>query len=662
MERERADKANGTSLLTFGGLFRVKPLDAILANADEPEHQLNRALGPLQLTLFGVGAIIGAGIFTTVGTAAAGEAGIRYGAGPALMLSFVITAIACAFTALCYAEFAAMVPISGSAYTYSYATLGEVIAWIIGWDLIIEYAVGNIAVAIGWSQYFKTFIEGFGLHIPDWLANNYRTATPEVIASAPHVFGKPIVFNLLAVLIVALITVVLVWGIRESARFNAVMVGIKILVLVFFIIIGFNWVKPANWTPFAPNGWGGISAGASIIFFAFIGFDAVSTVAEETENPQKNLPVGIIASLIVCTVLYIAVAAVFTGMIPFNVLQTTPKADLAEPLTLALRYANANSNLIIGIVAFGSVVATTAVLLVFQLGQPRIFLSMARDGLLPGLFRKVHPKYRTPHVSTILTGVFVAFFAAFASIDEVVDLTNIGTLFAFILVCAGIIVLRVKEPNRPRPFRAPGGLVFPVLGIISCIYLIYYLPPTSWLRFAAWLNFGFVIYVGYGSMKSVLTGAHTTESKAEHLAHTAHTGMWLLVIGTLLLVFMRAFDVWLVAHKWMAAIQDPTANADAMESLSKAEPWLTALGANAGAPIANVFRLAPWLEKSFFLIVPMALNALVLCPIIIFRALRARASGASPAYAGKAATAMAVAGLVGILSIGYLLMVFLRGQ
>jgi APA family basic amino acid/polyamine antiporter len=555
-----------------------------------------------------------------------------------------------------------MVPISGSAYTYSYATLGEVVAWIIGWDLIIEYAVGNIAVAIGWSQYFKTFIEGFGIHIPDWLANNYRTATPEIIASAPHVFGKPIVFNLLAVLIVALITVVLVWGIRESARFNAIMVGIKILVLIFFVVVGFTWVKPANWTPFAPNGWAGISAGASIIFFAFIGFDAVSTVAEETENPQKNLPVGIIASLIICTILYIAVAAVFTGMIPFNVLQATPKADLAEPLTLALRYANANSDLIIGIVAFGSVIATTAVLLVFQLGQPRIFLSMARDGLLPGLFRKVHPKYRTPHVSTILTGVFVAFFAAFASIDEVVDLTNIGTLFAFILVCAGIIVLRVKEPNRARPFRAPGGLVFPVLGIISCIYLIYYLPPTSWLRFAAWLNFGFVIYVGYGSMRSVLTGAHTTESKAEHLAHTAYTGMWLLVIGTALLVFMRAFDVWLVAHKWMAALQDPTANADAMESLSKAEPWLSALGANAGAPIANVFRLAPWMEKSFFLIVPMALNALALCPIIIRRALRARARGASPAYAGKAATAMAVAGLIGVLSIGYLLMVFLRQQ
>jgi APA family basic amino acid/polyamine antiporter len=670
MEKTQANNDNGKSLLTFGGLFRVKPLDVILQNADEPEHQLKRALGPVQLTLFGVGAIIGAGIFTTVGTAAAGEAGIRAGAGPALVVSFVITAIACAFTALCYAEFAAMVPISGSAYTYSYATLGELIAWIIGWDLIIEYAVGNIAVAIGWAQYFRTFIEGFSirghqLHIPDWLVNNYRTATPEVMASAPRIFGVPIVFNLLAVLIVALVTVVLVWGIKESARFNAIMVGFKILVLAFFIIVGFAWTKPANWTPFAPNGWAGVSAGAAIIFFAFIGFDAVSTVAEETENPQRNLPVGIIASLIVCTILYIAVAAVFTGMIPYSVLVATPKAELAEPLTLALKYvqshgASANSNLVIGVVAFGSVVAATAVLLVFQLGQPRIFLSMARDGLLPGLFRKVHPKYRTPHVSTILTGVFVAFFAAIASIDEVVDLTNIGTLFAFILVCAGIIVLRVKEPERPRPFRAPGGLVLPVLGIISCVYLIYYLPPTSWLRFAAWLNFGFVIYVGYGSMKSVLTGKHTTESHADHEAHTAYTGTWLLIAGTALLVFMRAFDVWLVATKWTAAMQDAAANADAIESLGTAEPWLKALGAGSGSPLANVFTLAPWRELSFFLIVPLALNAFLLCPIIIKRALSARRDGARGQFAGKTGICIAVAVIFAIVSIAYLWMVVFR--
>jgi APA family basic amino acid/polyamine antiporter len=612
----------------FRELFKIKSLDIILRDPDEPEYKLNRALGPFQLTLFGVGAIIGAGIFTTVGTAAAGQPGVRLGAGPALMLSFVITAVACGFTALCYAEFASMVPISGSAYTYSYATLGEIVAWVIGWDLIIEYAVGNIAVAIGWAQYFKTFLAGFGINVPEWLSNNYRTASDEVLSSAPHIFGFPIVFNLLAVLIVALVTIVLVWGIKESAQFNAAMVIIKLVVLALFVIVGFTWVKPENWTPFAPNGFGGISAGASIIFFAFIGFDAVSTVAEETKNPQKDLPIGIIASLIICTIIYIAVAAVFTGMIPYSALQGTPADQLAEPLTLALRYANANSNFFTGLVAFGSIVSTTAVLLVFQLGQPRIFLSMSRDGLLPEVFRKLHPKFRTPHISTILTGVFVAVFAAFASIDEVVDLTNIGTLFAFILVCAGIMVLRVKDPVRPRPFRAPGGLVFPVLGIISCIYLIYYLPPTSWLRFAAWLNFGFVIYVSYGSVKSRLTGKEVTDNLTAHEARTAYTGAWLGVIGTILLVLMRWFDLWLIALK--------------DENLQ-------------GSPLAASLKGDAWLEKSLFMILPMALNALILCPTVI---LRARKAMRDPAQSGKATIALAVAAVLAILTIIYLVLVF----
>jgi basic amino acid/polyamine antiporter, APA family len=612
----------------FRDLFKIKPLDLILKDPDEAEHKLNRSLGALQLTLFGVGAIIGAGIFTTVGTATAGQEGVRLGAGPALMLSFVITAVACAFTAFCYAEFASMVPISGSAYTYSYATIGELIAWVIGWDLIIEYAVGNIAVAIGWASYFKTFLAGFGLHVPDWLSNNYRTASEEVLNNAPHLFGKPIVFNLLAVAIVFLITVFLVWGIKESARFNAVMVVIKIIVLLLFVIVGFTWVKPENWTPFAPNGFAGISAGASIIFFAFIGFDAVSTVAEETENPQKNLPRGIIASLIICTVLYIAVAAVFTGMIPFSVLKATPSSELAEPLTLALRYANANSNFFIGLVAFGSVISTTAVLLVFQLGQPRIFLSMARDGLLPEVFRRVHPKFRTPHISTILTGIFVAVFAAVASIDEVVDLTNIGTLFAFILVCAGIIVLRIKEPERPRPFRVPGGLLIPVLGIISCIYLIYYLPPTSWLRFAAWLNFGFVIYVAYGSVKSRLTGRQLAANPAEHDAKTAYSGAWLGITGTLLLIFMRWFDLWLLAN------QDSE---------------------RTGSALAASFSLNSWLEHSVFMVAPLALNAFVLCPIVIKRALNAKK--AAP-QASNTNASLAIAVLLALLTIIYLVLVY----
>ena len=634
---------------TFRGLFRVKPLDAILEDAEEPEHQLKRALGPIQLTLFGIGAIIGAGIFATVGTAAAGDAN-RLGAGPALMLSFVITAVVCAFTALCYAEFASMVPISGSAYTYSYATLGEVIAWIIGWDLIIEYAVGNIAVAISWANYFKTLLAGLhipklapnGIHIPDWISMDYRTAAkvPGVYEGAPHIFGKPIIFNVLAVGIVALITIVLIWGIRESARFNAVMVGIKILVLTFFIVVGFTYVQPANWKPFSPNGFAGISAGAAIVFFAYIGFDAVSTVAEETRNPRRNLPIGIIASLIICTIFYAVVACVFTGLISYPELKAKLATEQAEPLTMALQHVgeqfNTDLGWAIGIVAFGSVIAHTAVLLVFQLGQPRIFFSMARDGLLPPLFYRVHPRFRTPHISTILTGLFVAIFAAVASIDEMVDLTNIGTLFAFILVCAGIIVLRVKEPARDRPFRVPGGTIIPILGIVSCLYLIYYLPPTSWLRFAAWLNFGFVIYVGYGAVHSRLTGRQHSERPAEHDAHTAYTGAWLAIIGVVLLVLMRGFDIWLEAMK---THQESSGSAKITAAFS------------------DVLKSQPWLEVSWFLIVPLALNAFVLCPIVVFRALRASREGGAEGRAGITAVSLIVAIVLAVLTMIYFLMV-----
>ena len=645
MAKDQADR-KGVGALTFGGLFRVKSLDSILKDAEEPEHKLDRALGPVSLTLFGIGAIIGAGIFATIGTAAAGDAN-RVGAGPALMVSFVITAIVCGFTALCYAEFASMVPISGSAYTYSYATLGEVIAWIIGWDLIIEYAVGNIAVAISWANYFKTLVAGLhipgiapdGIIIPDWISMDYRTAAkvPGVYENAPHIFGIPIIFNLVAVMIVFLITVVLIWGIRESARFNAVMVGIKIVVLLFFIVVGFTYVQPANWTPFSPNGFGGISAGAAIVFFAYIGFDAVSTVAEETKNPQRNLPIGIIASLIICTLFYAVVAAVFTGLISYTDLKAKLATEQAEPLTMALQHVgqqfNTDLGWAVGIVAFGSVIAHTAVLLVFQLGQPRIFFSMARDGLLPPVFSKVHPKFRTPHVSTILTGVFVAVFAAVASIDEMVDLTNIGTLFAFILVCAGIIVLRVKDPARPRPFRVPGGLTIPILGIISCLYLIYYLPPTSWLRFAAWLNLGFVIYVSYGSRHSRLTGRHITERAADHDAETAYTGAWLGVIGAALLFFMRGFDVWLEANK----------NAEAP-----------------GQAMGEIMKAGPWLEKSWFLIVPLALNALILCPTVISRVRRARREGASARLASKLTLSTVLSAALMIASLVYLLLVFLH--
>ena len=645
-----------TPTLNWKSLFTIKTLAGIFADSEKPEYQMRRSLGPVQLILFGIGGIIGAGIFATIGTAAAGDA-FRPGAGPALMFSFVITAVTCGFSALCYAEFASIVPISGSAYTYSYATLGELIAWIIGWDLIIEYAVGNIAVAISWANYFKTFLRGFGITVPDWVSMDYRTAAhivdghgvQTVFRDAPHLFGVPIVINLLAVGIVTAITVVLIWGIRESSRFNAIMVGIKLLVLAFFVIVGIKWIQPANYHPFAPNGFAGISAAAAIVFFAYIGFDAVSTVAEETRDPQRNLPIGIIGSLVICTIIYIVVAAVFTGLISYHDLRLALATEQAEPLTMALDHVKANLGWAVGIVAFGSVVAHIAVLLVFQLGQPRILFSMSRDGLLPPMFHKIHKKYRTPWVATILTGVFVAGFAAFASIDEMVDLTNIGTLFAFILVCAGIVILRYKQPDLKRPFKAPGGwiwamglfalaavvvvllpwtlpvkiaviagtftlfvvirnLLFPVLGILSCLYLVYYLPPTSWLRFAAWLNMGFAIYATYGIKHSRLTG-RTPDNRIPHDHYAANTGAVLTVLGTVLLVFMRWLDLFLAA-------------------LKAAEP-LTGFRL-LGAAMTQSCRLASWLEVSWFLLVPMILNAFILCPIVVKRVLRYRRETTGP--------------------------------
>ena len=526
------------------GIFRTKNLDDILAALGDQTHSLKRTLGALNVTLLGIGAIIGAGIFATVGTAAAGDAS-RPGAGPSLMLSFCITAIVCAFTALCYAEMAAMVPISGSAYTYSYATLGELVAWIIGWDLILEYAIGNVAVAISWANYFRSLLESIGIDIPAWLATDFRTARkiPGLIDSAPHILGVPIVFNLLAFGIVALITIVLVWGIKESAQFNAVMVVIKIMVLLFFIVVALYFVSPAemtkNWHPFQPTGWGGTLAGAAVVFFAYIGFDAVSTVAEETKNPARDLPIGIIASLIICTIFYVVVAAVFTGLIPYADLVRRLSTEQAEPLTMAIEHVAPNANWATGIVAFGSVVAHTAVLLVFQLGQPRIFFSMARDGLLPPVFAKVHPKFKTPHVTTILTGVIVGGFSAVMSIDEMVDLTNIGTLFAFVLVCIGIIILRYKEPTRTRPFRVPfGAWPLPLAGAISCLFLIYYLPPTSWWRFVAWLLIGLAVYLSYGYAKSEL-------GRKVDRARTTPGWLMLAGLGALLL----AIGILAVPHK-----------------------------------------------------------------------------------------------------------------
>jgi APA family basic amino acid/polyamine antiporter len=489
-------------------LFRTKSIDDILraataATAPEGEHgrvALSRVLGPWSLTALGVGAIIGTGIFATIGSASAGYEG-RPGAGPALCVSFVLTAVVCAFTALCYAEFAAMVPVAGSAYTYAYATLGELVAWIIGWDLLLEYAIGNTAVAIAWSGYADALLRGLHIELPPWLVTDYRTAaqaTPQVLAQAPHLFGVPIVFNALAVGIVAAITVLLVRGVHESARFNGLMVVVKLGILAFFVLASTRFVAPANWHPFAPNGFAGIGAGAAIIFFAYIGFDAVSTCAEECKNPGRDMPIGIVGSLVVCTLVYVVVSVVFSGLIPYPDLVRLDEKQRSEALAVAMTYVHMPS-WTVGIVAFGSVVAQTAVLLVFQLGQPRILLAMARDGFLPPVFARVHSRYRTPHVSTILTGVLVAVVSAFANIDEMVNLTNIGTLFAFVLVCAGVIVLRFRDPSRARPFRVPfGPILVPCLGIVSCLVLIALLPSSSWVRFVAWLAAGLVIYGFYG--------------------------------------------------------------------------------------------------------------------------------------------------------------------
>lgn len=478
-------------------LARRKSIQSILDESADDSRSLKRVLGGFDLFMLGIGGIIGAGIFALIGTAAAGDS-LRPGAGPSIMVSIILTAVACLFCGLCYAEFASMVPISGSAYTYAYASLGELLAWIIGWDLLLEYAVGNIAVAVSWSGYFVEFLRSFGIEFPRYLAVDWVTAArhPEIAESAPKIFGTPVVFNLPAVFIVALLTVVLTLGIKLSSRFNMTMVMIKLAVLAFFVCVGAFFVDPSNWKPFAPNGWAGIQSGAAIFFFAFIGFDAVSTAAEETRNPKKDLPVGILGSLAFATCAYLLVAFILTGMIPAKDLNT------AEPLSVAMRVVD--MNWAAAIVAFGSIVAHTAVLLVFQLGQPRIFFSMARDGLLPKGLAKVHPKFKTPYVATIIAGVFVAAGAAVSSLEEMADLCNIGTLAAFVIVCLGIVILRAKEPGRQRAFRTPFVPLVPILGILFCFFLILGLPKLAWIRFALWLLVGLVLYFIFGFRKSRL--------------------------------------------------------------------------------------------------------------------------------------------------------------
>jgi len=518
-------------------LFRKKSPDHLIAEAAAPDRQMKRALGPFALTCIGIGAIIGTGIFALAGTAAAGEqiqASIwktpitnfvqawwthaplvfgRPGAGPAVTLSFVLAGVACGFAALCYAELASMIPVSGSAYTYSYATLGEIIAWIIGWDLILEYAVGNMAVAVGWSGYFVRLCGSlFGLKFPVWAVNGYDTAKGivdqggEALASyssvtIPTIAGYPIALNLPALLIVAAVTILLIYGIRESARTNNTIVIIKLSVVMFVIAFGAFMVHPTNWHPFVPTGVGGVLSGAAIVFFAFIGFDAVSTTAEETRNPQRDMPIGIIASLIICTILYVLMAAVITGARKY----TTYFGDPAAVATAFAAYPWATA-----LISAGAIAGITSVLLVFQLGQPRIFMAMARDGLLPQYFAKIHPKFRTPHITTIWTGIFVGGVAAVVDIGSLSDLTNIGTLFAFILVCLGVMILRRTDANRPRPFRVPMNPIFPILGVCFCFVLMLSLPLETWIRFFVWLAIGLAIYFLYGVGHSKLRRGEDT--------------------------------------------------------------------------------------------------------------------------------------------------------
>ena len=489
-------------------LFARKPI-ADLQPADGA-HSLKRVLGAGDLVMLAIGAVIGAGIFGAIGTAAAGQSGpdgevIRYGAGPALVFSFMLLGGACALAALCYAELAAMIPQAGSAYAYSYATLGELVAWIIGWDLILEYAVGNVAVAISWGDYFMTLLRGVGLDLPAWLTTGYRTAllssNPDInglLQTAPQVLGVPVLVNLPAFAIVMVITWLLLRGARESSTANNVMVVVKLLALGLFIAVGVMNVDPANYEPFAPNGFTGIHQGAAIVFFAYIGFDAISTAAEETKDPQRNLPIGILGGLAVCTVIYVVVGSILTGLVPYQQLA------VADPLASALQ--SVGYTRIGWIVALGAVVSMSTVLLVFQYGQPRIFFAMARDGLLPAWAARVDARTRVPWITTLITGLVVAVASLVGDAAETYDLTNIGTLFAFALVCAGVLVLRVKEPDRPRPFRVPFVWLIAPLGVAACLFVMVGLPAQAWERFAVWLALGVAIYVLYGYRHSRLRG------------------------------------------------------------------------------------------------------------------------------------------------------------
>lgn len=452
-------------------ILRKKPISQLMTEAHGQDHGLKKALGAMDLVMLGIGAIIGTGIFVLTGVAAAKHAG------PGLVISFMISGLACGFAALAYAEFASSVPVSGSAYTYSYASLGELLAWIIGWDLVLEYALASSAVAVGWSGYFVTLLKGFGLHLPAWAI------------SAPGAAPGGLI-NLPALLIVLTITALLSRGIRETAKFNNLMVAIKIAVVLLFIAVAVWHVKPTNWVPFLPFGFKGVLNGAAIVFFAYIGFDAVSTAAEEVKNPQRDLPIGIIGSLIVCTILYIVVAAILTGVVPYTQL------DTPAPVALALQLIN--QNWVAGFVSAGAIAGITTVLLVMLYGQTRVFYAMSRDGLLPTKFSKIHPKFQTPFQTTWMVGVVSALMAAFVPLNELAEMVNIGTLSAFVLVSAAVIAMRRSNPDLPRAFRCPGVPYIPILAILFCFTLMAQLPAITWIRFVVWLAIGFVIYFLYG--------------------------------------------------------------------------------------------------------------------------------------------------------------------
>jgi len=487
-------------------LFAKKPVQLLLEEM-EGENRLRRILGPVQLSSLGIGAIIGTGIFVLTGVAAHDKTG------PALILSFVVAALACIFAALCYAEFASMVPVAGSAYTYAYATLGELFAWIVGWDLILEYAVASATVAHGWSHYFQDFIGIFGIKIPFAFTNAPFDFDPTLgtLMSTSKVMDLP------AFVIAGIITLILVKGIRESASFNAAMVGIKLIVVLIVIAVGAMYVDTRNWHPFAPYGLTGVAffgqtifgqtgrggeplgmlAGAATIFFAYIGFDSVSTHAEEARNPRRDVPIGIITSLILCTVLYIAVSAVLTGMVPYD------KINIDAPVSNA--FAQVGLTWAQFLVSLGALTGITSVLLVLMLSQPRVMLAMARDGLIPpGFFGAIHEKFRTPWKSTILTGIFVAVLASFLPLRILAELLNIGTLLAFIIVCAAVLIMRRTNPELHRPFKAPFFPFVPILGIAICLLLMLSLPSENWLRLIVWLLIGFAIYFSYGKKHSAL--------------------------------------------------------------------------------------------------------------------------------------------------------------